>query len=65
MLVYDLTQIKTNGFKPIFDFLKETILRFAKPVDFVDYEDCDEDFREKVREDIIWVGTENKTPITG
>lgn len=55
MVIYNKKEIKKNGFKSILDFLKETIILFSKAIDFVDYEDCDERFKEEVEEDIIWI----------
>nr|WP_308624382.1 nucleotidyltransferase domain-containing protein [uncultured Eisenbergiella sp.] len=58
MLKYNPKEIIANGFQPILAFLKEVIMTFHKPVDFVDYEDCDTQFREEVEDDIIWINDE-------
>lgn len=55
MLKYNPKEIISNGFQPILAFLKEVIITFHKPVDFVDYEDCDTESREDVEDDIIWI----------
>lgn len=57
MLKYNPKEIIDNGFQPILEFLKDVIMTFHKPVDFVDYEDCDTEFREEVEDedDIIWI----------
>ena len=38
-------------------FLRETITTFNKPIDFVDYEDCNPEFKENVEDDIIWLNS--------
>ena len=46
-----------NGFRPMLQFLRETITTFNKPIDFVDYEDCNPEFKENVEDDIIWLNS--------
>ena len=47
----------SNGFRPMLQFLRETITTFNKPIDFVDYEDCNPEFKENVEDDIIWLNS--------
>ena len=57
MLTYNQEEVLKNGFRPMLQFLRETITTFNKPIDFVDYEDCNPEFKENVEDDIIWLNS--------